>query len=231
MRIRIWNVNKGFDRKVSLALCGDPDVAVIPESSKDAVLESRNWQWIGSESKSGLGIATRECQSTTTIRRLCENDKWIGLVETGIARPITVVGVWACYPRTPRKSEMGPVSKGIEEILSAIEGKEAIVAGDFNNGAFWDRPGRADNFSDVSKCFANAGFVSAYHTFYGENLGEETRGTFYLRRNQENVYHIDHCFIPQRWASSIGAVEIGAYEKWIEYSDHMPITIDIETKG
>ena len=222
---------RALRKKKPLALWGDPDIAILPESTKRATLEKRNWQWIGSTPKSGLGIATREGEATSLIRRVCEDEKWIGLMETRNPSPLTVVAVWACYSRSPRKTEMGPVLKGIEEILSAVEGKDAIIAGDFNNGAFWDKPGRADNFSELAKCFEDAGFVSAYHSFFNEELGQETRGTFYLRREQRNSYHIDYCFIPKKWISSIRSIEVGGYRDWIEFSDHMPITLDIGTEG
>lgn len=87
-------------------------------------------------------------------------------------------------------------------------------------------PGRKTRtHSTVVKLLAERGIVSAYHVFYSENHGEETRPTYYFWRRKERGFHIDYIFVPHTWV--ITNFKIGTYKKWISSSDHVPILADI----
>ncbi|MCE3241944.1 MAG: exonuclease, partial [Deltaproteobacteria bacterium] len=75
------------------------------------------------------------------------------------------------------------------------------------------------------------GLVSAYHHFFGEAQGAESRPTLYLRRDPEKPYHIDYCFIPEAWVTMLRSVEVGTDEPWARYSDHRPLVVDIDVPG
>ena len=63
---------------------------------------------------------------------------------------------------------------------------------------------------------------SVYHKSRGENFGNETKATLYLTKEKEKTYHIDYMF-----ARKSGTVDIGNYDDWIKYSDHMPLIVNL----
>ena len=77
------------------------------------------------------------------------------------------------------------------------------------------------------RSLASLGLVSAYHRFFGEDQGAESRPTLYLLKKRERPYHIDYCFIPESWVPNLTSVAVGAYETWITASDHCPLVVDI----
>jgi hypothetical protein len=76
------------------------------------------------------------------------------------------------------------------------------------------------------KLLADAGIVSAYHTFTHEERGSESRKTQFMYRQSHRGYHIDYVFVPNTW--TVSRVKIGDYEKWRGLSDHYPVVVDIQ---
>tara|TARA_B110000977_G_scaffold191272_1_gene263149 strand:+ start:343 stop:567 length:225 start_codon:yes stop_codon:yes gene_type:complete len=60
--------------------------------------------------------------------------------------------------------------------------------------------------------------------FLNEQFGHETQGTLFHTKKQEKRYHIDYLFLRQT-----GNVIIGSYEDWINFSDHVPIIVDLQS--
>ena len=73
--------------------------------------------------------------------------------------------------------------------------------------------------------------ASAYHYFFSEAQGEETRETHYLWHHKDHGYHIDYVFLPQSWAARIKAVEVGAHAVWSKLSDHVPLSVRVSLPG
>ena len=71
------------------------------------------------------------------------------------------------------------------------------------------------------------GLVSAYHHFFGEEQGSETRPTFYLLWKENRPFHIDYCFIPEAWTADIRSVSVGTYADWFASSDHRPLVVEL----
>lgn len=67
------------------------------------------------------------------------------------------------------------------------------------------------------------GLLSAYHFLSGEEQGKETKNTFYLYRHKDKGYHIDYCFINPHHLKNF---EILTDEKWLQFSDHLPILLE-----
>ena len=57
--------------------------------------------------------------------------------------------------------------------------------------------------------------------------GTEVHPTFYMYRKIEKPYHIDYAFISESLISS-SKIDIGNKESWLEYSDHMPLFLNID---
>lgn len=235
MRIVVWNVNKAFDRKIDALLGLEPDVAILPESSKTPYWENQgsigSWHWIGREPKSGLGVLIGEdLKCDLPLTRLASPIEWFGGLRIGRQQQpvVTVIAAWSCYTGTPKKEEPGPTLKALPDLVSSLEGQQAIFAGDFNNSALWDKPGRADNFGNLVEQLESDSLKSAYHHFFSEHFGSENRPTFFSQRNRKKSYHLDYCFLSRSLIDRVEKVEVGAYEDWISLSDHMPLIVDLK---
>jgi exodeoxyribonuclease III len=74
------------------------------------------------------------------------------------------------------------------------------MADDFNANTQWDGDCPAsENFTALAGRLSELGLVSAYHEFYGEAPGQETRPTFFMYRHENRPFHLDYCFIPRAW--------------------------------
>ena len=71
------------------------------------------------------------------------------------------------------------------------------------------------------------GLVSAYHTFFGEQFGSETRNTYFHKGNAAAAFHLDYCFIPASWSPFIRQVTVGDHSAWAKVSDHVPLIVDL----
>lgn len=90
-----------------------------------------------------------------------------------------------------------------------------MVIGDLNSNARLDVWDRWWNHSDVVKELANLGLNSLYHEQTGQAQGAE-----------EKPYHIDYAFVSA--ALRLNArIEVGEINPWLEYSDHLPLVIDM----
>jgi len=98
-----------------------------------------------------------------------------------------------------------------------------IVAGDFNSNTKFDRHISGDNHSSLVSMLEERGVTSAYHHFYGEHQGSETKPTFFHRWDKQKPFHLDYIFIPHEWRSRLNSMEVGQGEEWIGHSDHCPL--------
>jgi endonuclease/exonuclease/phosphatase family metal-dependent hydrolase len=128
-----------------------------------------------------------------------------------------------------RKRYIGQVYSALnhyEELL----GEPTIIIGDFNWNAIWDmKPSYPlyGNLTDVVDILKGQKIKSAYHEFFDEDFGKETKPTFFMHHKESKPYHIDYCFISPDF--KISNVEVGLYDEWIKKSDHMPIIMTLDT--
>jgi exodeoxyribonuclease III len=228
MRIVTWNCEGGFHKKVDTLLSQNPDVAVIPECLENSVaaLRQRGYEtlWFGSPLKKGLGVF---CRKGWSIRALpLPEQKWIVPIEIDGPTPFTLLAVW-----TKDTNDEGYIEQVYHALLSHPEWFDrvapVVLAGDLNSNKIWDYKREVGSHSDVVKILAERGLVSAYHEFFVEAQGAETRPTHHHHRHADRPYHIDYIFIPREWAARLKTVEVGTYEQWSKLSDHCPVTIDI----
>ena len=100
-----------------------------------------------------------------------------------------------------------------------------VVAGDFNGNPKFDKPGRGLKWGAGFSTLREAGLVSAYHHVHGIEFRAETHATHHFLRKPERPFHIDFCFVPQKWAGSGLRAEIVSGPEWRLLSDHFPLVV------
>lgn len=122
--------------------------------------------------------------------------------------------------------------KGIAQVYTAVKyynnlfDEHTIVLGDFNWNHIWDISPDGSlygNLADTRDILNNNGIFSLYHKLKKEKFGKELVPTFYMYKKRNRGYHIDYIFAHKDMINNIIDFWVGKYEKWIEYSDHMPL--------
>jgi exonuclease III len=229
MRLVTWNCCTAFSRKAEQFFRLNPDIAVVPECSQSDVsrIDSNGYSglWFGSNPKKGMGIF---CRKQWTPRTSCEPcGKWIVKIQLEGTPAFNLLAVWACTVGRRLDNYIGQVYQCITERVDWVSSSPLVMAGDFNSNSKWDklRPGR--NHSEVVKLLGNHGLLSSYHSYFGENQGAETRPTYYYHHHREEPFHIDYVFAPKAWR--VESVQVGSFEEWHTLSDHVPVTVELET--
>jgi endonuclease/exonuclease/phosphatase family metal-dependent hydrolase len=127
-----------------------------------------------------------------------------------------------------RQRYIGQVYSALKYYKDLLK-NSAIIIGDFNWNAIWDdSPDNPlhGNLADVVELLKSHGIQSAYHEFYREDFGKETKPTFFMHHKQEKPYHIDYCFASSDF--SVQQVDVRNFDSWIKKSDHMPLVVTLE---
>lgn len=134
-----------------------------------------------------------------------------------------VVGVWTFDTPANRRGSYRQAHKGLEEYGAWIRERPTVVLGDFNNTANYKNYG----WRALEELVDSLGLVSAYHSHTGEKFGEEKCPTHFHKGHEKSAFHLDYCFLPKAWAEHISSVEVGDYNSWSEFSDHVPLIVDL----
>ena len=146
------------------------------------------------------------------------------------ANDFTLLAVWANNHNDPDGQYIEQVWKAVKYYAELLSKEKVVVMGDFNSNKIWDKQHRIANHSSVVNELVDYNIHSAYHLYFEQEQGSEKNPTFFLQRNREKPYHIDYCFLSAPFHKKIKNVEIGIYEKWITFSDHMPVIVDTDTQ-
>lgn len=241
MRLVAWNCAMALHRKAEALLALRPDIAVIAECAEPARLRQRSgaeWieadpVWVGDRPNKGLGVfcfngwrATLDAAHSPRLRHIAP------VRIDGPAR-LNLLAVWAqnFSGGVTRKGQIGPLRRALRRYDAFLRAAPSIVAGDFNNNRFWDKPGWRNNHMPAVAALARLGLVSVYHARTGEAQGEESAPTHYWRDRRKDgpTYHIDYVFAPEAWLDRTRGFEVGAFEEWCGngLSDHAPLVLDV----
>lgn len=103
-----------------------------------------------------------------------------------------------------------------------------INSGDLNSNVQWDEWDRWWNHSDVVRELEEINIHSLYHHIMGEEQGKESKPTLFMHRKLEKPYHIDYVFTSKDLlGDNKNMIDMGCPDKWLEYSDHMPIVFSV----
>ena len=136
--------------------------------------------------------------------------------------------IWANNPNDPDGQYTEQVRKAIGYYDQQMTNQQTILIGDFNSNAIWDRKYKSGNHSNVVKMLEEKRIYSAYHLHHRQTQGEEMHPTLYMYRHNDKPYHIDYCFVSQDFAGKIQSVEIGDFDYWTQYSDHVPLIVTFD---
>lgn len=233
MKLITWNCNMAFRKKAAFIVAHKPDILVVPECEHpDKLLTHPNMPlptdmlWFGSNKNKGLGIFSYSGFKLKLLRNHNPALKMIVPVAvTGPNSKFTLYAVWANNPTDPDGQYVEQVWKAIHHYDKKLKNKQTILIGDFNSNTIWDRKYRAGNHSNVVKRLEEKGIYSCYHLHHKQVQGKEEHPTFYLYKHKDKPYHLDYCFASKDMADRIKSVEIGEYDFWKQYSDHLPVMV------
>ena len=248
MRIVTWNCNGALRRKLAAADSLQADILIVQECEDPARSDSSylewagTYLWVGETKNRGVGVFSRTGHSLTAL-------EWSGLfvlpglqsesssiawstddlrvfLPFSVDNELTILAVWTKGGNDQVFGYVGQLWKYLQIHSEDLSGKKTIIAGDLNSNSRWDKSDRWWNHSDVVLELKAVGLSSAYHFYFQEEQGQETRSTFYLNRNPEKGYHIDYFFVSFDLLER-AFVELGDYRKWGGFSDHVPLVLDV----
>ncbi|MXV50706.1 endonuclease/exonuclease/phosphatase family protein [Pedobacter sp. HMF7647] len=231
MKIITWNCNMAFRRKADLVLAYKPDILVIPECEhpdkllfKNDTPKPRDLLWFGQNLNKGLGIFSY-CDFKFNVLNV-HNDSFkmiVPIAVTGDSFDFNLFAIWANNPADPDGHYITQVWKAINHYDAIINGTRTILVGDFNSNTIWDQPRRVGNHSALVKKLEDKGIFSVYHQYFKQSQGKEQHPTWYMYRHKDKPYHLDYCFASADMLLHLKSVEIGDYDFWFKYSDHVPV--------
>ena len=222
MKIVSWNCNGSFRTKYKQILELNADIYVIQECEspiefrdKELIRITENCIWEKGANKKGLLIFSKK---NVKIEKLqWDNYGMRVFVPVRVNDTFVLVGVWTTKPAY---IEEFYVWQSVNE--KRIDEK-TIFIGDFNSNAIWDKSHNNRSHSEVVRVLGDRGLESVYHYYYNENQGVETTPTFFMYKNKEKKFHIDHCFATKKIIKSYEVLD----KSWLNISDHVPIVFNV----
>lgn len=224
MRVITWNCNQNLKDKFYLLDKFNADIILIQEAEQlpPKFFPNYEYQWTGLNDKKGVGTLFKNKEYAIPASF---NTNLIYYLPASLT-DFNLINVWAYGHRA---SKFGPevigypldAFKYYEDFIGI---KKTIILGDFNHSVIWDTKMNNNKFIDIYNYLKNLNFISAYHSFNEEVFGSESIATLYHTKNINKKYHIDYAFIK---GFTLSNIEIGLYADWIDYSDHMPLILDI----
>lgn len=240
MKIITWNCKMKFREEYKLIFPMSPDIIIIQECEDlrnihfDLFSKTpSDLYWIGTNPSKGLGVITFNDYKISLYEGYDDSFKYIlPLLITKKSINYNLIGVWTQLVGRGTKDHINYIRQfkmSLDHYDSFIKNKNTIIIGDFNSNLIWENPYRIDkDHKHVIEELKKKGIKSSYHYFFSEKQGEETRPTFYYHHKKEKPFHIDFCFLSKNLTDKLNTVEIGKYEDWIKYSDHVPMIITLD---
>jgi exonuclease III len=231
VRLLVWNCCMGLGKERQLLYELRPDIAVVSECSCDSMraCEADGFQtcWWGTNKNKGLGVVARKPWTLGPGRS--PSQKWIAPVRVRGPEDFLLIAVWASAVGTLR--EMNYVGQTYEALIRHPKwfsgGCPVVMGGDLNSNSSLDPGRKIRQHRRVVELLARRGIVSAYHSYFGEEHGAETRPTYYFWHREPRPFHLDYIFLPRSWMKRVTDLGVGSFATWRRASDHMPLWVDL----
>lgn len=225
-----------FRKKAEIVRVYRPDLLIVPECEHpDKLIFEKDIPkpidslWFGSNRHKGLGIFS---YGSFRLKPLHYHNETLKMIVPVAVRSkgfsFTLFAVWANNPGDRDGAYITQVWKALQCYDAAITRRNTILIGDFNSNTIWDRPRREGNHSTVVELLRRKGIHSVYHRYFKLAQGAEQHPTLYMYRHRDKPYHIDYCFVSENICAHLKSVEIGDYEQWNQYSDHVPVIVTFD---
>ena len=230
MKIVSWNCCMGFNKKFENIKKLNAEIYVIPECEDPDRYDSdeynqfaSNYFWVGENKFKGLGIFARD----DVKLELVDLDDF-GLryfIPVRVNDSFNLLAVWTNpnvkYPVNNYPKEITKYYEHHKE--SGFFNEDMIICGDFNCDARL-KGTHAKNVFSMIESLSECNLVDSYHHLNDEKQGEESQATFFMYRHLDKPYHLDHVYAS---ADKVNYLEVGDADKWLEFSDHLPLIFEI----
>lgn len=232
MRIVSWNSHQKFREKIALFSPDSTDVLVVQECENTETAakayENAGWKyvWVGDNIHKGLGIFVTKKFSIEKLDWCISGCKYF--LPVRINQSIAMVGVWAMGGKSKSVSYAGQITRFLDQHKTEIRHDSTMIIGDFNSNSIWDKRHKTANHTQNDRRLKSIGLDSLYHVVHSVENGDEKQPTFYLSYDKEKPYHIDYAYLPVNLLAE-SKIDIGLPDRWLKYSDHMPLFITAAT--
>lgn len=225
-----------FRKKANYILTHKPDILIVPECEcPDKLLFPVNTPkptdilWYGKNQNKGLAIFSYSDYRFTVLDNHNQDLQMIiPIAVTGGKYDFNLFAVWANNPTDRDGQYIEQVWKAVHHYDTLLTDTKTILIGDFNSNKIWDRKHRESNHSSVVKLLEDKGIYSSYHLHHKQAQGSEEHPTLYMYRHKDKPYHIDYCFASADMMEKLTSVEVGDYDVWTQYSDHVPVIVTFD---
>ncbi|HRQ86835.1 MAG TPA: endonuclease/exonuclease/phosphatase family protein [Candidatus Saccharibacteria bacterium] len=215
-----------FARKCDAILALKPDIIVLEEVSQKDIADSNApfTHWVGSNTHKGLGVIGVTPNEYKIADNYTDDLPWFLPIEIPSLN-INLLAVWA-HVKSQQLRYVRVSNEAFDRYRDFLTARPSIMAGDFNSNTNWDNLHPGKSHSILVEKLSSSDINSLYHHQTNEKQGDEQTPTQYMYRKPEKGYHIDYAFMSSSLLDRSN-IEIGKPEDWLQYSDHMPLIIDI----
>lgn len=233
LKVMTWNCNMAFRKKAALIDSYKPDILIVPECEHPDKLifelerQPNDVFWYGDNVHKGLSVFSFTDFKIKLLPYHNPDFKWIlPLKISNSTEKLTVFAIWANNPKDKNFEYVGQIWKALNHYEAKIKRKNTFLIGDFNSNTIWDKPRRAGNHSTIVDILAKKKIHSTYHAYFKSEQGQEPHPTFFLYRHLDKPYHLDYCFASNDWLKKLKKVDVGAFDNWVNASDHVPLIVE-----
>lgn len=227
-----------FREKINHVLDFSADLLVIPECEapdkwrNSLYMDKINqFLWFGDNANKGIGVLMLNSHFTLEIHpAYTEEFKYIIPLKVSGQEEFNLIAIWSQRTEKQYTSYIGQIYKALKHYESLLN-DNCMLVGDWNSNKIFDHLKRVGTHSEVVDLLNQYSIHSTYHTFYKEEHGEETLPTYYFRKEKERPFHLDFIFASKPLLERLNKVEVGTYDNWIRYSDHVPIFVEFDSFG
>lgn len=236
MKIITWNCRMKYRIKANEILTLQPDIVVVPECENKerqkfgkSTKKPNDSLWFGKNVNKGIGIFSYSNFKFRIHDSYVQDYRYFIPIEVYSKKhTFNLLIVWN-NPGNRDYNYIRQATNALKHYVPKLGNRKLIIIGDFNSNNFWDKPqGKFKHNDLVTYLEKDFEIKSLYHKYYKEKQGNESLPTIYWKKNENNPYHVDYCFASSEFSGNVESVEIGDYNRWSKFSDHMPMIVNIK---